>query len=319
MRSTCVMFTINFHDEDTPLLGPEEWPKVTYCIYQLEAAPETGQLHYQGYMELSSTVRFNTLVTYDGLEHAHFERRRGSQAQAVAYCSKVETRLDGPWEYGIKKTQGKRADLDAVKHDLDAGMSMVDISNNHFDAWLKFKNSFKEYKRLRVARRDHAMEIIVIVGPSGTGKTRYCRDNFPNAYWKDQSKWWEDYAGEETVVVDEMYGHRFSFSFLLQLLDRYPLKVECKGSTYEFVSRRIVFTSNQEPEFWYSKEATHQVAWDDNPLNRRIRDFGRIIRTGAVHLPAPQAPLVAVATREFEELQQQEFYYGNPNSNINEN
>lgn len=256
------MFTQHLLDEDTPLLDPTEWPDVQYCIYQLEIAPETGQLHYQGYMELTKPVRWNTLHTYDGIETAHFEARRGSQSQAVAYCSKQDTRVDGPWEYGQKKAQGTRQDLIDVKNSMDAGMSLEQVADVHFVEWVKFKNAFKEYKRLRMAKRDHPMEIEVIVGPSGTGKTRYCRDNFPNAYWKDQSRWWEDYAGEETVIVDEMYGHRFSFSFLLQLLDRYPLKVECKGSTYEFTSRRIVFTSNQEPEYWYSQEATHQVAWD---------------------------------------------------------
>ena len=80
-----------------------------------------------------------------------------------------------------------------------------------------------------------------------------------------------------------MYGNRFPFVELLQLLDRYPYQVEDKGVHMEFNSRRIVFTSNQEPEDWYSAERTHQGDWASNPLNARLREFGTIIRTGEVH------------------------------------
>ena len=130
------------------------------------------------------------------------------------------------------------------------------------------------------------MEIILIIGPTGTGKSREARRlcEGVSSYWMGSNgKWWQDYWGEHTVVWDEFYGHCCPYSILLRILDRYPLKLEFKGGGIEFVSRRIIFTSNQEPEHWYNGERTHQMSWDQNPLNRRIREFGRIIRTGAVH------------------------------------
>ena len=137
------------------------------------------------------------------------------------------------------------------------------------------------------------MEIICYIGPSGTGKSRAAREAYPQAYWGPKGKWWDGYCGQETVIVDEMYGHRFSFSELLQLLDRYPFQVETKGGVRQFTSRRIVFTSNQHPEDWYNAERTHQMRWAENPLYRRLREYGRIIQTGEVHratAPPPEAP-----------------------------
>jgi hypothetical protein len=34
--------------------------------------------------------------------------RRGTQAQAVAYARKDDTRIDGPWQHGQLKEQVKR-------------------------------------------------------------------------------------------------------------------------------------------------------------------------------------------------------------------
>jgi len=130
------------------------------------------------------------------------------------------------------------------------------------------------------------MEIIIIVGPSGTGKSRKARADYPTAYWGPRGKWWDGYTGQETVVVDEMYGHRMPFTDLLQLLDRYPYQVETKGGVQQFTSKRIVFTTNQNPEDWYDAERTHQCDWANNPLNRRIREYGKIIITGQVHRQA---------------------------------
>lgn len=51
---------------------------------------------------------------------------------------------------------------------------------------------------------------------------------------------------------------------MLQLLDRYPLRVEVKGSFVPFVSRRVIITSNVPPDEWYPNIR------DRSPLMRRL-------------------------------------------------
>jgi len=168
---------------------------------------------------------------------------------------------------------------------MDRGDPEELIAQDHFGSWVRYHRGFREYKRLRQLYevRTWKMEIICYIGPSGTGKSRKAFETYPQAYWGPKGKWWDGYCGQETVVVDEMYGHRFSFSELLQLLDRYPFQVETKGGVVQFTSRRIVFTSNQDPQDWYNAERTHNTRWEENPLNRRLREYGTIYYTGEVH------------------------------------
>lgn len=280
--------------EELRLLDCDSWPDyVTYVVYQRELAPDTGREHFQLYMELGMKKSIVQLRDdCDGLENSWLKQRRGSQKQALQYCKKEDTRIEGPWEHGVAKAQGARVDLEAVKTDIDNGMSMKRVADEHFHTCARYMGFFRQYKRMRDPQRDWTMEIYIILGPSGTGKTRFARDSFPNAYWKPHGKWWDNYDGQDCVVVDEMYGSRFSFTELLNMMDRYPHSIECKGGTLEFTSRTLVFTSNQEPEDWYDPQRTHQhMCWEDNPLKRRIDEFATVIYLGQI-ARVPQLAIV---------------------------
>lgn len=187
-----------------------------------------------------------------------------------------------------------------VKEALDAGVPMRQLADDFFVSFIRYEKGFRSYQRLKSVKRDWVMEIFIIVGPSGTGKSRYARTTYPDAFWKQSGPWWDGYDGEETVVIDEMYGHCFPYTELLKLMDRYPYSVPVKGGTIEFISRRLVFTSNQHPRDWYSSERTHQVSWEESPLYRRIREYGTLSFTGEVHRPISTVPLPVAAAGDLE-------------------
>ncbi|AXH76233.1 MAG: helicase [Cressdnaviricota sp.] len=270
---------------------------VSFVVYQRELCPTTHREHFQGYLELSKPMPFASLLRdCDQFEGAHFDRCLGNQAQCIAYCRKEASQLEGPWEHGEKKGQGARSDLLAVKEAIDSGASMKRVAEDHFTEFVKYERGLRSYKRLQAPRRDWAMECYLYLGPSGTGKTRTVRDRFPNAYWKPKGPWWDQYDGEEVVVIDEMYGHSFPYTELLQLLDRYPHSVQCKGGTIEFTSKILVMTSNQDPADWYDPQRTHSGPWASSPLKRRLDEFCTIIRTGEVHRRVAQ---LSVGLAEF--------------------
>lgn len=71
------------------------------------------------------------------------------------------------------------------------------------------------------------------------------------AYSKDpRSKWWDGYQGQEHVILDEFRGS-IDIAHLLRWLDRYPVRVERKGSSVPLKATTFWITSNLAPRGWY--------------------------------------------------------------------
>lgn len=291
-QSTHWCFTV--HEHRSIILDLPEG--VQYLVYQ-EEMPESFQVHIQGYVQFERRTYRDSCVErlkqwFQAAAGPHVEKPRGSSDEASAYCQKEETRLSGPYEFGQMVphagARGGRSDLLAVKKKIDEGATMKRIAEEHFGDFVRHERAFRSYKRLIVEPRNEALEIYVVIGPSGCGKTRWVRETFPDAYWHPGGKWWDDYDGEKVIVFDEFYGHKMSFSQLLQVLDRYPLRVETKGGSAHCAATTFVFTSNQDPQDWYNAEKTHQGEWAENPLKRRLDEFGHIIYMGGFVRRVPQ-------------------------------
>lgn len=74
-----------------------ERDSVKYSVYQIERAPTTDRLHYQGYIVFNRPVRLPTVKRLLG-RTVHAEHSRGSLQQNRDYCTKEESRVFGPWE-----------------------------------------------------------------------------------------------------------------------------------------------------------------------------------------------------------------------------
>lgn len=93
-----ILITIN-NPDDSDLLSLQS-DRIQYSIYQVEKGKE-GTVHIQGYVELKQASRLTGIKKL--FPRAHIERRLGTQQQAIEYCSKEDTRIEGPFEYGTKR------------------------------------------------------------------------------------------------------------------------------------------------------------------------------------------------------------------------
>lgn len=284
-RAWC--FTLNNPDEDEVLI-PQSWDPsdYRYLVYQLEEG-ENKTKHLQGYVSLNKPMRFGTFKKWFPGEKAHIEAAKGSAKQNQKYCTKEEGRIAGPWEFGKIPEPGKRSDLLATKELLDAGGTMQELSQEFYAQFVRYHRSFKEYKLINTEGRNEAKEIYVLWGSTGTGKSRFCWDNYPGAYWKTKNsgkqQFWDGYTGQEVIIVDEFYGW-LSFDFMLRFTDRYPVNLDIKHGTIPCTAKTIVFTSNKHPEEWYPNS---KYGWDDsNPLRRRITEVRRFGKDDTVVPPA---------------------------------
>jgi len=72
-----------------------------------------------------------------------------------------------------------------------------------------------------------------------------------SAYSKDpRTKFWCGYDSQENVILDEFRG-AIDVAHLLRWLDKYPVRVETKGSSRPLVATTFWITSNLCPLDWY--------------------------------------------------------------------
>jgi len=82
---------------------------MTYCVFQRERCPFTGQLHWQCYAQFSQNVKFTHIQKWVGVK-CHCEPSIMSNARAARnYCMKLNTRIEGtePTEMGEFRGRGQ--------------------------------------------------------------------------------------------------------------------------------------------------------------------------------------------------------------------
>lgn len=242
-----------------------------YSVFQLERAPRTGRLHLQGYSELTGTARYKWIQSHwPNFGSAHFEVRQGSRDQAINYCKKDESRISGPWEIGDNYGQGKRTELDEIAREIREGKTMEYIAKTYPKSFVRYARGIERLDQLTGPKRkiDWNIEVTVYWGTSGSGKTTKAKENFPNAYvWmpqRGQTVWWDGYAGEDTIIIDE-FASNFQYHYALRILNEPGVRVETKGGTTCLYAKRIVITSMDSPLNWWPSVKENRYA-----LYRRI-------------------------------------------------
>lgn len=271
-------FTYNNYDAETEA-NLQSWlaSNTTYATYGKEISG-TGTPHLQGYFELESKRKHSTLKNKFracGLSALHFELRLGSAQEASDYCHK-EGQDPGFFHGTISRPQqGMRTDLNLLREDLLAQRPLREIAQEHFGAFIRYQRGINAFRSVMATQRMWPMEVFVLWGKTGTGKTRKVYETVGEEplYSHPGGPWFDGYDGESNVLFDKFSGSYFALTYLLKLLDRYPMQVPIKGGFVSFVPRKIYITSNYPPEEWYPTAKPEHVA----ALIRRLTDVSEYL------------------------------------------
>lgn len=197
----------------------------------------------------------NHIKSYLG-QGAHCEHAMGSSVDASDYCKK-----DGHFEeFGeMGKGQGTRNDCITVRDAIANGATRKDLLDNDATCSAFFRMqrgieaTFKEYQK-PLPRDD--IDVALFFGFPGQGKSSTAQKVFPDAYWKNNTKWWDGYNGENTVIWDEFGGWSCAPCDYNKIFDRYPLWIENKGGFIPLRANKFIIISNFTPGTWWSTEKT---------------------------------------------------------------
>lgn len=274
-RNQFWLFTLNnpLPEEVSALREFVKTPLVRYAIWQSEVG-QNGTPHLQGYFELRRARAFGTL--HRMFPRLHLEARLGTRDQARDYCRKTdETAVPGTveeygkWEEGGR---GARNDIEEVTAKLREGASVCRLVLDYPQFHARHPRFLQSYKQslLALEKRSWLTKVVVLVGPTGVGKTRLAHHLWPEIWTlpcQDKgSTWFDSYEGHRAVLIDDFGPGELPFQFLLRLLDRHPVLVPVKGSFVNFIPYVVVITSNWPSKEWFYRDDPERAA----PLFRRI-------------------------------------------------
>lgn len=197
-------------------------------MYQVEIG-ESGTRHFQGYIEMSKPCRPSK---FKELKGAHFEKAQGTPEQCKDYCTKEDTRAEGPFEFGeISEGQGQRSDLISLRDAVRDGRRGRELFDDDAiaSAAIRYGRGVESMARAyqSAVRRDN-IHVVFHYGPPGVGKS-HCAYEDGCYLLSAANGFWLNYKGESHVVMDEFGGHFMSPLELQRVLDVYPYTVNVKG------------------------------------------------------------------------------------------
>ncbi len=272
-------FTLNnYTEEEEEALKNLVPDTVKYLIFQPEVG-ENGTPHLQGYMQVRKKRTLGGVKKLQGRAHWEPQALEATVDHNIHYCSKPipgcgcahcreagrHPRV-GPTVVLGEPTlvAGQRNDLVAFRDAVKSRKRKREIVED--DDLIK---TFAKYPRLHATlssiylRRDFQTDLEIHWGIPNAGKSTYVRNKYPEAYNLSQPRdggkgfWWDDYDGEEVVIVEEFHGQMYQDMFC-SLINLYPLKVESKGGGMPFMASKVVIVSNMDPMMWW-KECTSQT------------------------------------------------------------
>lgn len=255
-------FTLNNWTEEEYQELIEKHEELQYLVIGKETGSGTGTRHLQGFMVANRRIRLSQCKKFQ--PRAHWERCKGSPVQNQTYCKK-----DGDFvEFGTcPGGQGTRTDLIQVLADVKSGYSLGEIREKHFAVYLRYHRALTEAIRDYSVKRTWEVDVRVYWGKTGTGKTKRAHEEASeDLYTHTGQGWFDGYSGQKDVLFDDFTGGEFKLSYLLKVLDRYPMVVPVKGGFAQWAPKRIWITSNLSPAEWYANaHEEHQRA-----LRRRL-------------------------------------------------
>lgn len=262
------LFTVPYANCATlALLEQGELPaSIVWCKGQLERGA-SDYLHWQFVVAFRKKTSMATIRSQLGGSLPGFHAELSRSEAANDYVAKEDTRVRGPFEHGAKPIRrNSRTDWDSVWASA--------VSGNYLEIPANIRTV--SYRTIRAIGADHMApqpilrEVYVFWGRTQSGKSRRAWEEAGVAAYSKcpRSKFWDGYQDQQHVVVDEFRGG-IDVAHLLRWCDRYPVRIEIKGSSRPLAATKLWFTSNVDPRLWYPD-------LDTETLDALIRRFNII-------------------------------------------
>ncbi len=253
-------------------------------VAYIHAGREKGtHKHWQCYFEAPSNwtgKRWKDLVP-----HARLAVAKGTAEQCITYQSKED---EDPFIIGVWRNKGrggkrKNSAVDqfaAFRDRVNTGVTDAELWRSNPMEMSKYRNAAADIRSAFVEKQDQFPETWILWGDTSVGKSHMANED--GAEMLDYAKGaLQNYSGLNPVVCFEEFNwNEMPIRVMLKIVDKYEVTVNVKFGKANFNARRIIITSNEDPDEWWIGSSTPAQR---DAFFRKLKDGGG----GVKHLTIP--------------------------------
>lgn len=271
-----MIFTINnYTDEDVERVK-------TMDAKAVKAGCEVGE---QGTPHIQGAVVWNNARSY-----------KGAQKELCGKGGKCFTKkMEGTWDdqdYCLKdgeiirndeyvEEQGKRNDIVEMRDAIKRGATDAELCDEHPEATAKFQRFIgfarAAYEPIPEAlpRGSKQMGIWIWSTEPNMMKTTWVDTHYPARYEKASDRWWDGYANEEVVLIDEpspLWYNAFWNNMKIWCQEKPFRGQRGVGEGKKLIRfKRLFVCANQSPEQYFNGPQGKESAWEEAIFKSRFR------------------------------------------------
>ena len=226
--------------------------------------------HYHIYLNFGKTsVDFADVGSWFGLDENFVNKIEGRKSDVLLYLTHANDGQQHKYQYSPKEV--------VANFDFESEIAVSKVLGN-FDEFsyaqqLEYVNSLSVNEKTRahsqldklwklhcqclVLKPDRQIDVMFIQGKGGTGKTYYAKKlltkmGYDFCISSSSNDPFQDYMGQQAIVLDDLRDTTFEFEDLLKILDNNTASsVKSRFSNKVFNGKMIVITSTVPLHYWY--------------------------------------------------------------------
>lgn len=286
----------------------DEWRKTkafeyAFILHDKDKNAESGELvkpHIHMVIRFSSPTKFNQIKAKFPQASIQATRNPNQATRYLVHADSVEEyKFRYSWD-DIVRTEAFPLDLAKMQTNQMQEMSLdklyemikndeITLSNYQekvpISLYAKYKNRIQAAIELRLKQIAsdpfRHVDVILCVGPSGTGKTEWAKAKAKELY-PDELPFisscgndaFQGYAGQHVAILDDFRDDDFHYHDSLKVFDNFNRSsVKSRFTNKDFLGTHIIVTSNIEIYYWYQNR--RNIKEDRVALMRRLPNYLR--------------------------------------------
>ena len=240
----------------------DKYSKVIMAVHD----KDLENIHCHIVLQNTSAVRFSTLKKL--IPYGDIEKQRGTNEECYQYVlhkdskskenekieydeSCIKTNIENLQDW-LKVDERSRTDLVEFKNAILLGLSRKELIDQFPTQMIRYSNFYNVCRSAKMesdfSNKTRDIKVTYIYGGGGIGKTHYVYEENEFDYSKvysvdDYSHPFDNYNGEDVLLLDE-YRSNFSITYILKLLDKYPLRLKARYENKIACYTKVYVVSN---------------------------------------------------------------------------